>query len=124
MPWHSLHRPSVWLQLFPLNHFFSRTTRPISTKLGRKHAWGMRIQICSNKGAGPYWGPIRSKVIKLINLMNHLSECIDSWHGASLGQGDLNFVQIKSLGPCRGLNVYIVIYREMLKKNSQLLRQI
>jgi len=26
-------------QLFPLNDF-SRTTRPISTKLGRKHAWG------------------------------------------------------------------------------------
>jgi len=35
-------RPSsVRRQCFPLNDFFSRTTRPISTKLGRKHAWGM-----------------------------------------------------------------------------------
>jgi len=23
---------------------------------------GMRIQICSNKGAGPIWGPIRGKI--------------------------------------------------------------
>jgi len=48
---------SVQRQLFPLNDFFSRTTRPISTKRGRKHAWGMGIQICSNKGSGPFWGP-------------------------------------------------------------------
>jgi len=44
-------RPSVRRQLFPLNDFFSKTTRPISTKLGRKHAWEMGIQNCSNKGA-------------------------------------------------------------------------
>jgi len=41
--------------------FFSRTSRPISAKLGKKHAWKMGIQICSNKGAGPFWGPIRAK---------------------------------------------------------------
>jgi len=29
----------------------------------------MGIQICSNKGAGPFWGPIRGKIRKfLINL--------------------------------------------------------
>jgi len=55
-------RPSVRRQLFPLNNFFSRTTRPISTKLGRKHAWRIGIQICSNKGASPFWGPIRGKL--------------------------------------------------------------
>jgi len=63
--------------------FFSRTTRPISTKLDRKHAWGVEIQMCSNKGAGLFWGPIRVKIRKiLINLqnrllMNHQLECID-----------------------------------------------
>jgi len=57
-------------------------------------AWGMEIQICSNKGAGPFWGPIRGKIRKiLINLpnfllMNHWLECIDIWHGSSLGPGD------------------------------------
>jgi len=36
----SVQPSSVRRQLFPLNDFFSRTTRPISNKLGRKHAWG------------------------------------------------------------------------------------
>jgi len=56
----SVRRLSVWHQLFPLNDF-SRSTRPISTKLGRKHAWEMGIQICSNKWAGSFWGPITEK---------------------------------------------------------------
>jgi len=33
MPWRSIR-----CQLFPLNDFFSRTTRPISTNVVRKHA--------------------------------------------------------------------------------------
>jgi len=54
--------------------FFSRTTKPISTKLGRKHAWRMEIQNCSNKGSGPFWGPIRGKIRTiLINLQKSSS---------------------------------------------------
>jgi len=34
----SVRRPSIRRQLLPLNDFFLGTTRPISTKLGRKHA--------------------------------------------------------------------------------------
>jgi len=69
MPWRSVR------QLVPLNDFFSRTSWPISTKLGRKHAWGMGIQICSNKGAGPFWGPISGKIRKiLINLQKSSHE--------------------------------------------------
>jgi len=55
----------------------------------------MGIQNCSNKGAGPFWAPIRGKIreknhksSKKVLLMNHWPECIDIWHGASLGQGD------------------------------------
>jgi len=34
-----------------------------------KQDWGLGIQICSNKGAGPFWGPIRGKIRKiLLNL--------------------------------------------------------
>jgi len=70
----SVFSPSVRRQLFPLNDFFSRTTKPISTKLGKKHAWGMEIQICSNKGTGPFWGPIKGKIRKnLINLQKSSS---------------------------------------------------
>ena len=29
--------------------FFSRTTRPISTKLSTKYPWVMGIQVCSNE---------------------------------------------------------------------------
>jgi len=47
---------------------------PITTNLGRKHAWSMGIQICSNKGDGPFWGPIRGKIRKiLINLQKSSS---------------------------------------------------
>jgi len=38
---------------------FSKTTRLISSKSGRKHAWAMGIQICSTIGAGPFWGQIK-----------------------------------------------------------------
>jgi len=30
--------------------------------VGNMHALGMGIQICSRKGAGPLWGPIRAKL--------------------------------------------------------------
>jgi len=54
--------------------FFSRSTRPISIKLSRKHAWGMGIHICSNKGAGSFWGPIRGKIRTiLINIQKSSS---------------------------------------------------
>jgi len=40
--------------------------------------------------------------------MNHWPECIDVWHGSSLGQGDSS-VQIKTLGsymaPPQGLKL-------------------
>jgi len=44
------------------------------------HPLDKEIQICSNKGAGPFWGPVRGKIRKLlINLLliNHWPECID-----------------------------------------------
>jgi len=70
MPWRSIRLSSSFI----LKDFFSRTTRPISTKLGRKHAWRIGIQICTNKGAGPLWGPIRSKIREiLINLQKSSS---------------------------------------------------
>ena len=42
-------RPSVRLLTFHIFIFFSRTTGPISTKLGTKHPWMMGITVCSNK---------------------------------------------------------------------------
>jgi hypothetical protein len=33
--------------------FFSRTSRPISIKLGKNHSWVKGILNCSNKGPSP-----------------------------------------------------------------------
>jgi len=35
----------------------SKTTELISTKFGRKHLWGMAIQICKNQGMAPIGVP-------------------------------------------------------------------
>jgi len=52
----------------------SKNTRPISTKFDRKRYEGIGIQICSNKGAGPFWGPIRGNIRKiLLNLQKSSS---------------------------------------------------
>jgi len=54
---------------------------PISAKVGRKHAWRMGIQICSNKWAGSFWGPIRGKIRKiLINLQKSSHEPLARMH--------------------------------------------
>ena len=37
-----------------LKIFFSRTTEPISTKLGTKHPWVKGIQVCSNERPHPF----------------------------------------------------------------------
>lgn len=37
-------------KLFTVSSFFSKTTEPISTKLGTKQHWVKRIAICSNEG--------------------------------------------------------------------------
>jgi len=48
--------------------------------------------------------------------MNHWPECIDIWHEVSLGK-EIQMRLNKVPRVMHGLNFYIVIYREMLKKN-------
>jgi len=101
-----VRRPSVRRQIFPSNDFLSRTTWPISTKLGRKHASGMGIQTGSNKGAGPFWGTIKRKIRKiLIDLQtssSHEPLAGIHWYLAwvILGARSFKFVQMMSLGSC------------------------
>ena len=44
-----------------LKIFFSRTTKPISTKLGTKHPWVKGIQVCSNEGPAFFQGEMITK---------------------------------------------------------------
>jgi len=74
----------------------------------------MGIQICSNKGTGHFWGPIRAKQGKhFINLQKSSSR------EPGTGRNTLMFsnkVPRVTYGPHpRGLNLQIVIYREMHK---------
>jgi len=54
-----MSRRVVRREFFYLNDFFSfsKITELISTKFGRKHLWGMEIQVCKNQGAGTFWAP-------------------------------------------------------------------
>jgi len=78
---------------FPLIDLFSRTTGPISTTLGRNHAWEMGIQIVQIKGLaflGLNNGQNNKNLINFKNLlfMNHWPECIGIWYGSFFGKGD------------------------------------
>ena len=48
--------------------FFSRTTQPITTKLGTKHSWMIGFQIYSKEGPLPFQGEIIMKKAKIQNL--------------------------------------------------------
>jgi len=77
-----------------LKRSLSKTNELISNKFGRKHLWGMGIQVCENQGAGTFWGPERGYnrgnfgYLKTIPLTNHWPKCIDIWNEATLRQGD------------------------------------
>jgi len=63
----------------------------------------MGIQICSNKGSGPFWGPINGEIMKiLINIQKSSHEPLGGmdwclvWN--ILGARRFKFVQMKFLG--------------------------
>jgi hypothetical protein len=64
------------LHMFILKKIFSRTSRPISIKLGIIHSWIQGILNCSNKGPGPIQRVDNHKNAKMglgsfKNLQNH-----------------------------------------------------
>ena len=66
----------------------------ISTKLGKKYPWVKGIQVCSNEGPCPF--PTGDNIEKRKNideikkcfLKNHLANFNQTWHKASLDEGD------------------------------------
>ena len=63
--WLPVVRPFVHLQTFHIFIFFSRTTGPISTKLGTKHPWVKGIQVCSNEGPRPFPRGDNYEIVKI-----------------------------------------------------------
>ena len=81
---------------FHIFTFFFRTTGPISTKLGTKHPWVMRTEVCSNEGLCPFPRGDNYKLVKIhwqnfkhLLLKNHLANFNQTWHKASFSDGDL-----------------------------------
>jgi len=79
---------------------------------------GQGIQLCSNKGAGPFWGPLRGKIRKiLINLKKSSYDPMTgmNWYLAwiILRARRFKFVQMKSLGSQLATlyGPYIFLYR-------------
>jgi len=87
----------------------------------------MGIQNCSNKGAGPFWGPIMGKIknfFRNIQKSSHEPLVGMNWYLVwnILGARRFQFVQMKSLGsqmaPPQGLTFLHGEKREILKKSS------
>ena len=79
--------------------FFSRTTGPISTKLGTKRPWVKDIQNYLNEDPRPYPRGDNSEntPMKFKNqlLLNHLANFNQTYHKPSLGVGDSSFTNIE-----------------------------
>ena len=93
----------------------SRTTWPISTKLGTKHPWVKGTQVCSNEGPrafprGNNFGIAKNTLTKLKNLLlqNHWANFNQTWHKASKWQ---------ARPFTRGDNYEIAKYIDEIKKN-------
>ena len=95
---------SICLKTFSIFFFFSRTTGPFSTLLGTKHPWVVWIQVCSNKGPGPF--PRKDNINEIARIcwqnLNISSSRTtgpffnQTWHKTSLGGGDSSLFKWKA----------------------------
>ena len=90
--------PSVCLSVCKLFTFSSSSPEPLGQfqpNLATKHSWVKGIQVCSNEGPRPFprgdnYEIAKNTLTKLKNLLlqNHWANFIQTWHKASLGEGD------------------------------------
>ena len=71
--------------------FFSRTTRPISTRYSTKHPWVIGIQVYSNEGTRLFPREDNNQIAKSIaqikNFLQNLSVSFkQTWHKVSFGK--------------------------------------
>ena len=88
--------PSVCLsisKLFTFSSSSSEPLEPISTKLGTKHPWVKGVHVCSNRGPCPLLRRDNNELGKNINKIFKKSSSPEAlgqtWHKASVGEGDL-----------------------------------
>ena len=81
-----------------LKIFFSKTTRPISTKLSTIHPWVKGIQVSSNEGhrhflRGDYYeiAKIHRQNLNIFFSKHHWANFNQIWHKASLSEEDSSF---------------------------------
>ena len=83
-------RVTLWMSINwrLIKIFFSRTTGPVLNKLGTKHIWEQRIQVCSNTKPHHFPSGYNSDIVKIYwrLLQNHWPSGSRE-HKASLGEG-------------------------------------
>ena len=72
-----------------LKIFFSKTTVPISTRLGTNHPWVMGIQVCLKEGDSPFAKSENALKIYKNLLQNQLAKFNQTWYKLFLGKGGL-----------------------------------
>ena len=81
--------------------FCSRTTGPISTKLGTKHPWVKGSQVCSNEGPCPFPKGENYEIAKIhwpnIKIFFSRTTFNQIWHKTSLGEGDSSLFQWRTV---------------------------
>jgi hypothetical protein len=106
---------------------FSRTSRPISIKLGTNHPWVRGILNCSNQGPGPLQRGDNCKngVGSFKNLLkkNHWTRRTRIYMKAFWFNVDLSLFKSWSPGVWRGLNrenhIYMCLYWKNLLQNQE-----
>ena len=72
-----------------LKIFFSRTSGPISTKLGTEHSWVKGIQVCSSQGPCPSPRGDNSKIVKLyLKYLKIFCRSLFKWRATHFSRGD------------------------------------
>ena len=94
------------IHLWNIKIFFSKTTWPISTKLGTKHPWVKGICVCSNEGSCPFprgdnysivkihWRNLKSSPEPLGQFQPNSAQNILGWRWFKFIQMKSNFIPI------------------------------
>ena len=77
----------------------------ISTKLGTKHPWVKVIQVCSNEVPNPFRRGDNYEIAKP-EYPNHWANFNQTWHKASMSEGDCFEMVSQARGGAHGPLVY------------------
>ena len=99
----------VKIHLRNLKIFFSKTTWPISTKLGTMYPWVMRTQVCWNEGPHLFSRGDNYEIAKIHwknwkIFFSRTAGPISNWYKAPLGKGDSSLFKWRTVKNLKKVN--------------------